>query len=99
MKTPTANDLGRAPQLAVLAALDATLRVALLALVDAHPEVHDSEQVRESNPHVVAAHRLCIRILELERVLDAYVDAIEQPLARDPIDEGPLDGRIQDIDF
>lgn len=98
MKTLTANDLGRAPQLSVLAALDATLRVALLALVDAHPEVHDSEQVRASNPHVAAAHRLCIRILELERVLDAYVDALGQH-PEDPLDDGPLDGPLRDIDF
>lgn len=98
MKTPTVNDLGRAPQLAVLAALDATTRVALLALVDAHPEVHDTVRVRESNPHAAAAHSLAIRILELGRVLNAYVDALEQPL-EDPFDDGPLDGPIGDIDF
>lgn len=98
MKTPTLDELGRAPQLAVLAALDVGIHVAFLTLINAHEELRDTVRVMESNPRAAAARRVVLRLLELRRLLDAYVDALAHPL-EDPLDDGPLDGLLGDVDF
>ena len=98
MKTPTLDELERAPQLAVLAALDAARHGAFLTLINAHDELRETVQVMESNPHAAAARRVALRLLDLGHLLDAYVDALRQPL-EDPLDDGPLDGPIDDRYF
>jgi len=98
VKTPTLDELGRAPQLAVLVALDAARLGAFLTLINAHEELREMEPVMESNPRAEAAHRLALRLMELGRLLDAYVDALDEPL-EDPLDGGPLDGPIDDRYF
>jgi len=98
VKTPTLDELGRAPQLAVLAALDAALHVAFLTLINAHEELRETERVLESNPRAAAARNVVVRSWELGKLLDAYVDALRGPL-EDPLDDGPFDGPPGDIDF
>jgi hypothetical protein len=87
----------RAPQLAVLAALDAAADGAFTMLLIAHQEMCDWERAREWNAHAAAARPLALRLMELKRLLESYVAALEEPA--EPPDEGPLDGPILDVDF
>ncbi len=83
---PTPNELAHAPELAVLAALDTTLEIALRALVAAHPALADPERpywTLEESPTGSAANVLLGRAKAMLKALAAYRRAAA--LRRDPI--------------
>lgn len=97
MKTPAPDELGRAPHLAVLAALDAAaIHMAFLTLLKAYEEPRATEPVMEADPHAAAARRLVLCSRELGKLLDVYDDALRGSVV-DPLDDGPLDGPSRDI--
>ena len=88
----TPLDLSDAPELAVLAALDATLRLTATAIIAANPQLCDSTLFQSPRPrppqiwiaHAVLAHARALRI-DLEHYRDA-VDAWDPPADDDPDD-------------
>jgi hypothetical protein len=72
---PTPQALDAAPELGLLAALEATLELSLRALVAAHPALADRERpawALDRSPRCVAAHRFVDRAAALLQALDAY---------------------------
>jgi hypothetical protein len=77
---PTLDDLDRAPELAVLAALDHTLELAAAALAGAHPELCDPERpywLGSPTRSLTIAKTLVPRIRGLQRGIRAYRRAVE----------------------
>ncbi len=66
---PACDDLRAAPELAVLALLESSIDVAVLALGAAHPDVEDLAEVHES-----AELRAALVIMDLARNLGAAVN-------------------------
>lgn len=52
---PTPRELATAPELAILAALEATIDVALIALVAAHPELQATDDAADPVSSLVAS--------------------------------------------
>ena len=78
-RLPTPAELDEAPELAILAALDGTLAIALRALVAAHPQLGDSEcpaWVRRASAASDAADRILHASKRLANALDAYRRAV-----------------------
>jgi hypothetical protein len=76
---PTPAELDEAPELAMLAALDHTLEIALRALVAAHPQLGDSEcpaWVRQTSAARDAADRILEASRPLAHAIDAYRRAV-----------------------
>jgi len=76
---PTPAELDEAPELAILAALDDTLAIALRALVATYPQLGDSEcpaWVREASAASDAADRILRASKRLAHALDAYRRAV-----------------------
>jgi hypothetical protein len=76
---PTPAQLDRDPELAILAALDDTLDLALRALVAVHPQLGDPDGplwVREPDATRAAADRILTAARRLDRALDAYRRAV-----------------------
>jgi hypothetical protein len=74
-RSPTPAELADAPELAILAALDDTLHLALRALVAAHPQLGDPDcpaWAREAGATAAAADRILTAARRLDRALDAY---------------------------
>jgi hypothetical protein len=74
-RTLTPDDLDRAPELAILSALEATLELAAIALACAHPELRDPESLasnRPISPSLAVAKTLVRRFRTLQRALRAY---------------------------
>jgi len=72
---PTPDDLNDAPELAILAALDGILELALRALVCEHPQLGDSEcpsWARHTTPLGEAADRILDAARPLAKALEAY---------------------------
>jgi hypothetical protein len=88
---PTPAELADAPELAILAALDAIVDFALRALVSEHPQLADPEcpaWARQNSPASDAAHRILAAARPLSNALEAYRRAIAT--ARDdPTDTDP----------
>ena len=79
-RIPTPDDLDRAPELAILAALDHTLAVSVAALAGAHPELGDPERpywLGSPSRSVTIAKTLIRRALGLQRTIRAYRRALE----------------------
>jgi hypothetical protein len=79
-RVPTPDDLERAPELAILAALDHTLELATAALVCAHPELRDPERpywLASPTRSLALATSLLRRTHGLQRALHAYRRALE----------------------
>jgi hypothetical protein len=76
---PTPEELGDAPELAVLALLDANLEIALRALVAAHPALGDPDRppwTLSPSPSSRAAEILLASAKRLHRALETYRDAV-----------------------
>ena len=94
--TPTPDDLECAPELAILAALDHTLELAIAALVCAHPELRDPERPYGLGPpthSLTLAKTLVRRTHGLQRAICAYRKALE---IRPRREESP---HLDDLDF
>ena len=79
-RIPTPGDLDRAPELAILAALEHTLAVSVAALAGAHPELGDPERpywLGSPSRSVTIAKTLIRRALGLQRTIRAYRRALE----------------------
>jgi len=86
-RPPTPIEIAHAPELAILAALDDTLDLALRALVAAHPPLGDPDCPRwtqDLSPTRAAADRLLAAARPLTHALDAYRRAVARPRRRDP---------------
>lgn len=92
---PTPDDLDRAPELAILAALDHTLALAAAALACAHPELCDPERpywLGSPTRSVTIAKTLVRRTRSLQRALRAYRRAVEtRHRCEDSTDLDPFD--------
>jgi hypothetical protein len=76
---PTPEELEEAPELAVLALLDANLEIALRALVSAHPQLADPDRpawTLDHSPSGRAAENFLARAKGLHRTLETYRDAV-----------------------
>ncbi len=84
---PSARQLGVAPELAVLAVLEATIQSAIPALCAAQPELcAAAPDVGGSSPPVCAAERAIMLALELREALHSYRRALEEaPRCDDPL--------------
>ncbi len=79
-RTPTPDDLVDAPELAILAALDRTLDLAVRALVCAYPELTDPERpywLCQASPIATAAETLVHQTVDMKQALIAYREAVE----------------------
>jgi hypothetical protein len=95
-RIPTPDDLDRAPELAILAALDHTLELAAAALAGAHPELCDPERpywLGSPTRSLTIAKTLVPRIRGLQRAIRAYRRALE--IRRPQLDSTDRD----DLDF
>jgi hypothetical protein len=93
-RIPTPDDLDRAPELAILAALAHTLELAATALVCAHPDLCDPERpswLAARTRSVAIAESLMSRARGLQHALRDYRRAVEIPLREDPPDLDDLD--------
>lgn len=77
---PTPPDLDRDPELAVLAALDASLKAAVFALISAHPPLRDSDcQLGDDTPDSYWIASVFVTIAgQLGDIIDAYRRAIDR---------------------
>jgi hypothetical protein len=76
---PTPPEIADVPELAILAALEHTLDLALYALLAAHPQLSDPEcpdRLRDPSPARAAADRIVTAAHSLARALDAYRRAV-----------------------
>lgn len=79
-RIPTPDDLAHAPELAILAALENTLALAVRALVCAHPELTDPERpywLRQASRMATAAETVVDRSADMKQALIAYRQAVE----------------------
>jgi hypothetical protein len=79
-RTLTPDELDRAPELAILSALEATLELAAIALACAHPELRDPDSPnshRPNPPGLAIANTLARRSRALQRALRTYRRAVE----------------------
>lgn len=84
-RPPSPDDLNDAPELAILAALEGTLELALRALATEHPQLGDLEcpaWVRQNSPASEAAER----ILEAARLLATALEVYRRATTSDPGD-------------
>lgn len=78
-RLPTPDEIDGAAELAILAALDHTLELALRALVAAHPQLGDSDcpsWARDAAPARAAADRVLAAAVHLTHALEAYRRAL-----------------------
>ena len=95
-RIPTPDDLDRAPELAILAALDHTLELATAALVCAQPELCDPERpywLGSPTRSLTLAKTLVRRTHALQRAIRAYRRALEMRRRH----ENPTE--LDDLDF
>ena len=71
----TPDDLDQAPELAVLAVLDATLDQAVLAVIAQHREITDSNGLVGLPPVAWVADQLTVAMRDLHRILLRYREA------------------------
>jgi len=92
-RMPTPDDLVDAPELAILAALDRTLDLAVRALVCEHPELTDPERpywLRPTSRMALAAKTLVDQTTDLKHALIDYRESVEirrQDRASEPPDD------------
>jgi len=90
---PTPDDLRCDPELAILAALDHTLKLAVYALVAIYPELTDPERpfwLREDSSVDRAAHHIVDRSEELKLAIFEYQDAIRRTQEAQANEEFPF---------
>jgi len=91
-RLPTPDDLLDAPELAILAALDLMLDLALHALVCEHPELADPERpywLPQASPSATAARTVVAQADDLKQALVTYREAIEIRRQEGPSDSDP----------
>ena len=79
-RTPTPDDLTRAPELAILAALESVMELVVRALVCAHPELADPERpywLRQASRTTIAAETLVDQAAEMKQAVTKYREAVE----------------------
>jgi hypothetical protein len=89
-RLPTPDQIAEVPELAILAALEDTLDLALRALVAAHPQLANPETpfwARDASPARGAADRILAAALRLARALRRYRRAVTP--SRRPGDPDP----------
>jgi len=91
---PQPDDLERDPVLAILAALDATIVIAIRALIAAHPYVNDDERPYWVKPELSPSDRVAPDIVMIARrlldALESYRNAIVLKHRPSP-DDSPQD--------
>ena len=96
---PTPPELDRAPELAVLAALDGVLEITFCALLAAHPELADAERpywrLPASKSSCIAAN-IVVRAEQLRRDLTTYRRCLG---AGTNVPDGGNDGDDSDFPF
>ncbi len=87
VQAPTARQLGVAPELAVLAVLEAAIYSAIPALCAAQPELcAAAPDAGGSSPSAGAAERAILLALELREALHSYRMALDdEPRRDDPL--------------
>ncbi len=92
---PPPEDLCRDPVLAILAALDATLTIAIRALIAAHPYANDDERPYWAKPELSPSDRVAPDIVMIARrlqdALESYRNAIVIELRADRRGDPPPD--------
>jgi hypothetical protein len=76
---PTCHELVCAPELAILAALEVALNVAIVALVAAQPELRPTADAYDAaaTPAAVAADRVIVCVQALAAAIAAYRVALQ----------------------
>ena len=84
-RLPTCRELVCAPELGILAAIEATLDVALVALVAAQPELQPTTDAYDAavTPAAVAADHVIVCVQALVAAIATYRVALQTP-PRDP---------------
>jgi hypothetical protein len=91
-RIPTPDDLVDAPELAILAALELMLDLAVRALVCEHPELADPERpywLPQASPLDNAAHTVVGSAADLKQALITYREAIDIRRQDDAPDRDP----------
>jgi len=91
--SPTPQDLLDAPELAILAALDHTLDLAVYALVSIYPELTDPERPlwrRDASAAGHAAGIVIARTTGLKRAISEYRTALALPRETEPTEDIPF---------
>ena len=78
----TPDDLDRAPQLAVLFALDAALWAARMGLISVHTELREPEDEPDIDTTTALARTLVLLLGDLGPVLTAYRQALKRRTRR-----------------
>lgn len=84
---PTPDKLVDAPELAVFAILEHTLRIAGLALLAAQPAILGEPPAWRLTPDVLAAKRVLRRVRHLENAIDRYQQLVRQSVDEDDADD------------
>jgi hypothetical protein len=82
LRRPRVEDLYAAPELAVLAVLEAAVDVSLVALVAAHPDDHELED-DPPQPERVAARALVVAVRVVGEAVNRYRLALSRARDRD----------------
>jgi hypothetical protein len=80
---PTARQLGVAPELAVLAVLEAAIHSAIPALCAAQPELSGAGPHAGTSPPACAAERVILLAIELREALHRYRLELEEDSRHD----------------
>lgn len=94
--SPTPPEIDRAPEVALLAALDHVLDVTMAAVVAAHPNLADDEPFYRQlhRPEVKAADAILTRAARLRDALDRYRRALAELHARGDQEPDPASDDI-----
>jgi len=91
--TPTPIEIADVPELAILAALEDILDLALRALLAAHPQLGDPDcpyWAQDPSPAHAAADRILAAAVPLARALDTYRRAVTPSHHHAPDPETPI---------
>lgn len=84
---PTPPEISRAPQYAILAALDATLQLTYFALIAEHPEICDQDPegpVLPARSPAAIASMICLAIPDVQSLIRHYRAAVDLANAEPP---------------
>lgn len=90
---PTPPEIADVPELAILAALENTLDLAIYALLAAHPQLGDPDcpsWLRDPSPARASADRILAAAAPLARALGAYRRAVTPSPNDDPDPDVPF---------
>jgi hypothetical protein len=84
------DDVAEAPELLVLASLDATLMALRVAVYAAFPELSRERGLERDPPLLTAARRLADRASMLDDAVRRYREELDYARPPDPIDDLPF---------